>query len=80
MKADVWSLGIILFVMVHGKMPFNLGNQIHLLLDNKLSPKFNQKLSKNCKEILKALLEPKAEDRLGIEEICKFLFITQVRS
>lgn len=72
MKSDVWSIGIILFVMLHQRMPFADMSLIKLVKNqNKQSYKdaLYSNLSKDCVNIIEKLLEPNPEKRPYIENV-----------
>jgi serine/threonine protein kinase len=61
----VWSLGILLYDMVQGNIPFEKDSQI---LNNKVT--FNRyKISKECKHLILSCLQSNPNKRLSMEQI-----------
>lgn len=70
-KSDVYSLGVLLFRLYHGKEPFKAGsvsNQLGLILQNEIP--FNKKLiTAEAQEIIKSMMSFEKEDRPDIYSI-----------
>ncbi|CAI5738874.1 unnamed protein product [Hyaloperonospora brassicae] len=70
-KADLWSVGTILFEMVAGRPPFGGANHVQLLANIERQPlRFppTLQLSRGCRHLLVALLQRKPALRLGFAE------------
>ncbi|XP_073996940.1 uncharacterized protein isoform X2 [Rhodnius prolixus] len=74
-KSDMWSLGVVIFVMLVKRLPFIETDNPKALLIEQLKksyvvpPKMDQVLSLNCKKVIKHLLEPIPLKRWCIEEL-----------
>ncbi|XVF55188.1 hypothetical protein PTKIN_Ptkin06aG0016800 [Pterospermum kingtungense] len=81
-KADLWSVGAILFQLVIGKTPFTGNNQIQLLQNIMKSielhfPVENNYLTADCKDLCQKLLRRNPVERLTFEEFFNHPFLSQ---
>ena len=65
-KSDLWSVGIILYEMVHGYTPFNVHNFIDLVLEiKKKNIVINVDISDNCKDLIHKLCITNPQKRIN---------------
>ncbi|XP_034694188.1 serine/threonine-protein kinase ATG1c-like [Vitis riparia] len=81
-KADLWSVGAILFQLVTGRTPFTGNNQIQLLQNIVKSselhfPPDNNDLSADCKDLCQKLLRRNPVERLTFEEFFNHPFLSR---
>ncbi|CAJ1949421.1 unnamed protein product [Sphenostylis stenocarpa] len=81
-KADLWSVGAILFQLVTGRTPFTGNNQIQLLQNIMKStelqfPSDSPSLSFECKDLCQKLLRRNPVERLTFEEFFNHPFLSQ---
>ncbi|XP_042427436.1 serine/threonine-protein kinase ATG1c-like isoform X1 [Zingiber officinale] len=80
-KADLWSVGIILYQLVTGKTPFTGNSQIQLLQNvlktNELHFPFDCNLSSECVDLCQKLLRRNAVERLTFEEFFNHQFLLE---
>ena len=71
-KTDIWSLGVILYVLVSGSLPFD-GQTLQDLRARVVSCQYRIPfyLSTECEHLIRALLVADPERRLGIEAIAR---------
>ncbi|XP_043925755.1 testis-specific serine/threonine-protein kinase 1-like [Protopterus annectens] len=70
--SDIWSMGIILFVMVCGYKPYDASNIRQMIRAQKAHNIFfpgHKCLTPECKELVFCILHPDAMKRLTVEEI-----------
>ena len=77
---DIWSLGILLYEMIHGHSPFKPNKakfNINDIIDNiKIQDlKFNENITKECKELIIHLLDRDVTKRYKIEDIFNSNFV-----
>ena len=77
---DIWSLGILLYEMIHGHSPFKPNKtkyNINDIMDNiKIQNlKFNENITKECKELIIHLLDRDVTKRYKIEDIFNSNFV-----
>eukprot|EP01018_Ginkgo_biloba_P032980 Gb_25414 [translate_table: standard] len=68
--ADLWSCGVILFVLISGYLPFNETNIITLYRKiNKADFTFPKRLSSGAKKLITRILDPNPKTRITVPEI-----------
>lgn len=71
-KADVWSMGVVLYTMVTGRMPFDDSDMKMLVQQIKRGVTFHnpkQPVSESCKDLIRNMLKLDFKTRLSVEEI-----------
>ncbi|KAM9299651.1 serine/threonine-protein kinase SIK3 [Gastrophryne carolinensis] len=71
-KVDIWSLGVVLYVLVCGALPFD-GSTLQNLRARVLSGKFRIPffMSTECEHLIRHMLVLEPSRRLTMEQICK---------
>ena len=68
-KSDLWSVGIILYEMLHGYTPFNVQNFIELIKEiKKKNILIKVDVSEECKELIYSLCKTNPNERIGWNE------------
>ncbi|TBU09258.1 Kin1-like serine/threonine-protein kinase [Hamiltosporidium magnivora] len=77
-EIDIWSLGIILYVMLCGKVPFD-DKDVHALHSKikKASLTFVKSLSSEAEELLSGMILPTPSSRLGMDQIVKSVWVNK---
>jgi MAP/microtubule affinity-regulating kinase len=75
-SADVWSLGVMTFMAVTGKVPFK-GNNIkelqHSILNSKIVFPSSVSLSSELKKVIRGMLKKDPKTRIGLKEVSRIL-------
>uniref|UniRef100_A0A8C5QEH0 non-specific serine/threonine protein kinase n=1 Tax=Leptobrachium leishanense TaxID=445787 RepID=A0A8C5QEH0_9ANUR len=69
---DIWSLGVILYIMVCGSMPYNDSNikeMLHIQKEHSVKFPGSKHLSRNCKDLIRQMLQPDVTKRLTAAEV-----------
>ena len=81
-KCDEWSCGVIMYILLTGKVPFpgdteeEIFEKIKKCEYNFNNPKFKN-VSENCKDLIRKLLEPDINKRIKASEALRHPFFTE---
>ncbi|XP_004623270.1 testis-specific serine/threonine-protein kinase 1-like [Octodon degus] len=69
---DIWSLGVILYIMVCGTMPYddsNIKRMLRLQKEHRVNFPRYKPLTRECKDLIYRMLQPDVNQRLHIDQI-----------
>ncbi|XP_043834669.1 testis-specific serine/threonine-protein kinase 1-like [Dromiciops gliroides] len=79
---DVWSLGVILYIMVCGSMPYddsNIKKMLRIQKEHRVNFPRSKHLTGECKDLIYRMLQPDVNRRLHIDEILSHCWVQQIK-
>ena len=81
MKSDVWSIGIVLYILVLNKLPFTGSNtrKMRKKQMNRVYDIVTEEISHDCKDLIYKLLEPNVKLRLNMKQVLNHKWLRSVK-
>ena len=81
-KCDEWSCGVLMYILLCGEPPFQGNSEEEIFKKIKkcqysFKPKEFDEVSKNCKDLIRKLLEPKKRRRIKASDALRHPFFTE---
>lgn len=78
-KNDVWSIGVILYEMLHGKAPWTCSNERQLIEEiNKANIYLLKNLSEDLKDFIRRCLVSDESKRMSAKDMASHPFFTRI--
>ncbi|XP_027715167.1 testis-specific serine/threonine-protein kinase 1-like [Vombatus ursinus] len=80
---DIWSLGVILYIMVCGSMPYddsNIKKMLRIQKEHRVNFPRSKHLTGECKDLIYRMLQPDVSRRLHIDEILSHCWVQQSKA
>ncbi|CAM2103150.1 testis-specific serine/threonine-protein kinase 2-like [Lepidochelys kempii] len=80
---DIWSLGVILYIMVCGSMPYddsNIRKMLKIQKEHRVHFPRSKNLTVECKDLIYRMLQPDVARRLHIDEILNHIWMHTPKS
>jgi serine kinase len=76
-KSDVWSLGVVLYAMVCGKLPFKDGDFRSLLRQIANGISFHGDVTDNCRDLILKILVLSPSERISVQNILAHIWMKE---
>ncbi|KYO25484.1 testis-specific serine/threonine-protein kinase 2-like [Alligator mississippiensis] len=80
---DIWCLGVVLFIMVCGSMPYddsNIRKMLRMQKEHRVHFPRSKNLTVECKDLIYRMLQPDMSRRLRIEEVLSHIWMQTPKS
>ncbi|XP_015677577.1 testis-specific serine/threonine-protein kinase 1-like [Protobothrops mucrosquamatus] len=80
---DIWSMGVVLFIMVCGSMPYdesNIKKMLKLQKEHRVHFPRSKVLSVECKDLIYHMLQPDVSRRLCIDEVLMHIWMQEPKA